>query len=462
MVERRPRRSGGRADDGRRRARKAEVVAEAEVVVEAEVPAEAAVPVGTKRSRRTSIPAGGVAAQMRLTEEYQFCHRLVGELLKHPDCKVFKAPVLDMWSQNDVPGYLDMIEKPMDLGTVMKNIRLNKYCTPDGNGDLVFHIADCFTDIRLVFQNCMTYNEPQSEFFVSAKSMLELVEARISNRAKGMMKRESTVQKPRRQPDNRKRRKTAEDEKSRRQAEAQIAESAAAAAAAAAERELAKVKKAAEDLEKRRATEQRKREKDMTAQMELEKKTAIDAAVREALARQQKDPARPGRLVNTSSISSDEHEMNGEVTFTFVSTAGMEKKRGRKSAVVMELEGRHEELMKRRRVMVETGLRLEKQKQIQVTYDEKAAICEQVGALDFVRMKAVVDIIARGMNRLDILNEVEVDLDIDNIDNSVLREVQCFLDNPAAVMSRGALQAVESELADIESDLISIRYNKAT
>jgi Bromodomain extra-terminal - transcription regulation/Bromodomain len=166
----------------------------------------------------------------------------------------------------------------------------------------------------------------------------------------------------------------------------------------------------------------------------------------------------------TSSVSSDEHEANAEPTmepqFAFVSTKGMEKKRGRKSAVVQDLEMKHEQLSKRRKMLLDSAAELEQRKMIPMTFDEKAALCDKVSVLDFVQMKAVVDIIARGMNRQDILNEVEIDMDIDGIDNKVLREIQAFLGNSTIVAAHGTLRSVDEEMTEIETQLVDIRYYK--
>lgn len=169
-----------------------------------------------------------------------------------------------------------------------------------------------------------------------------------------------------------------------------------------------------------------------------------------------------------SEDGSDEEEgaedldlQGGDISFTFVSTDGLEKKRGRKSVRVMELEAQHDNLMKRRRVMVELALELEKRRHVEMPFLEKKKLCEEAAALDYVRMKGVVDILARGMSRPDYVNEVEIDLDIDAVDNSVLREIQYFLKNPAAMTAKESVRQVESQITEIEAELVELRYQKA-
>lgn len=44
--------------------------------------------------------------------------------------------------------YLEIIKTPMDLGTVKKNLKANKYK----------FVEEAISDINLVWENCKTYN----------------------------------------------------------------------------------------------------------------------------------------------------------------------------------------------------------------------------------------------------------------------------------------------------------------
>jgi Bromodomain/Bromodomain extra-terminal - transcription regulation len=57
--------------------------------------------------------------------------------------------------------YPQIIKKPMDLGTVKKNITARSYPTIHAAAD----------DVRLVWTNCMTYNADGSDFFMLAKTL---------------------------------------------------------------------------------------------------------------------------------------------------------------------------------------------------------------------------------------------------------------------------------------------------
>lgn len=403
---------------------------------------------GKRKREAPPLTRGAV----RQSEPFLFYNTLLLDLVSKPACEDFLKPVLDMWEEDMVPDYREKIKRPMDLGTVKDNLRNDTYIT-ENNGVFHFDQEACANDIRLIFENCMDYNDPESDIHETARDQLKSVNSQIAQRDTKLAREQENAQKRAKRDHERRRRKKAEEEAARAAADARRAASA-----------LEQVKKEAEEAERKRQQESKRKEAEWKYRMEAEKNAAVAMAVQEALSKQQqkdRDRGVASRMVNTSSVSSDEHEgMTGEVTFVFVSTVGMEKKRGRKSAVVMDLEQRHDELMKRRRAMVDATVELEKLKVIEMTYEEKRTLCQDVSGLDFVRMKGVADIIAKGMNRPDILNEVEVDLDIDHIDNVVLREIQYFLVSPTACTAKDALREIESNIADIESKLVDIRYQK--
>ncbi|PXF45637.1 Ankyrin repeat, bromo and BTB domain-containing protein [Gracilariopsis chorda] len=401
-----------------------------------------------KRKRETVLSS---PRAVRSTSEYAFYEGMLFELMQNAECTDFLEPVLTLWSPQDVPGYLDKIKHPMDLGTVKKHMQNGKYILHDKKTDgYSFDSKAMAKDLRLIFQNCMEYNEPSSPLYNTAKKQLEDINSQILeneahiNREKEKERREIE----RKRENERKRRKAAEEE-------AALAASQAKKAALA----LEKAKKEAREAERRRQEELKRKDAEWAARLKQEKARAVQEALDELLAKQRRD--RRGSVVNTSSVSSDDNDGGiGEVSFTFVSTEGMEKKRGRKSAVVMELEVQHDDLMKRRKAILERAAELEKMKSIEMSFEEKRELCNMVGQLDFVRMKAVVDIIVNGMGRADLLHDVEVDLEVNKINKDVLREIQFFLQNPAAHTARDALRHIELKITDIETRLVEIRYQK--
>jgi hypothetical protein len=58
----------------------------------------------------------------------------------------------------------------MDLGTIKKKVASNGYAT----------IFDCHEDVRLVWNNCMTYNQDGSDFFILAQTLSKKWEERFN------------------------------------------------------------------------------------------------------------------------------------------------------------------------------------------------------------------------------------------------------------------------------------------
>ncbi|CAB9516879.1 Bromodomain testis-specific protein [Seminavis robusta] len=85
--------------------------------------------------------------------------KLVQSFIQKPDAEPFREPV--DWQNLGLYDYPKVIKKPMDLGTVKKNIADRKYKT----------LGQANQDVRLVWKNCMTYNQDGSDFYLLAKGL---------------------------------------------------------------------------------------------------------------------------------------------------------------------------------------------------------------------------------------------------------------------------------------------------
>lgn len=129
--------------------------------------------------------AGGLPhyfASVAASEPYQFFLRLVGQLLLHPRSYGFHIPMTELWTAGAIPGYLDKIKNPMDLGTVRVNLlRTANYIRKEG--DVVFFDeAAVVNDIRTVFTNSIAYNRPGSVLRVISTGFLQVVDATVAKR----------------------------------------------------------------------------------------------------------------------------------------------------------------------------------------------------------------------------------------------------------------------------------------
>lgn len=94
------------------------------------------------------------------------CGFLLSRLIKHKHGWVFKAPVDTVTLR--LHDYHTIIKHPMDLGTVKAKLNANEYKSPH----------EFAADIRLTFNNAMTYNPIGHEVHTMAEQMLQFFEDR--------------------------------------------------------------------------------------------------------------------------------------------------------------------------------------------------------------------------------------------------------------------------------------------
>jgi hypothetical protein len=70
---------------------------------------------------------------------------------------MFRCPV----NPSDVPGYLEVIRHPMDLGTITRKINEGKYATND----------DAVSDFRLMLSNALEFNEKGDTWYENARTV---------------------------------------------------------------------------------------------------------------------------------------------------------------------------------------------------------------------------------------------------------------------------------------------------
>ncbi|CAM9383537.1 unnamed protein product [Chrysoparadoxa australica] len=76
----------------------------------------------------------------------------------------FRDPV--NWEELGLTDYPLVIKQPMDLGTIAKRLSENFYATPEA----------CAADVRLVWENCMAYNEEGSSLYQIAEALYQRFE----------------------------------------------------------------------------------------------------------------------------------------------------------------------------------------------------------------------------------------------------------------------------------------------
>ena len=94
--------------------------------------------------------------------------RLVKDLKALPDAAAFAAPAVELFTPEEIPGYQDAVDKPMDLRTVETKLRTGAYSSPH----------DCADDVRQIFWNCWTYNHESNSTYQCAERLSDLFERR--------------------------------------------------------------------------------------------------------------------------------------------------------------------------------------------------------------------------------------------------------------------------------------------
>ncbi|KAJ3093128.1 hypothetical protein HK102_007967 [Quaeritorhiza haematococci] len=105
-----------------------------------------------------------VSEPLLSSSEHRRCKKILRKLNGHGVSYWFKQPV-DPVAQN-IPDYFTVIKHPMDLYTVKSKLESNQYTS-----------LDAFArDVRLIFQNAITYNQAESQAHIDAKTLLAYFE----------------------------------------------------------------------------------------------------------------------------------------------------------------------------------------------------------------------------------------------------------------------------------------------
>jgi len=101
--------------------------------------------------------------------EWKTCKKYLRVLMKHKYGWIFNSPVDPIALK--IPDYFDVIKYPMDLGTINNRLVQGYY----------LNIDQFISDVKLVFNNAMTYNPPASDIFSIAKDLLGIFEKSIAS-----------------------------------------------------------------------------------------------------------------------------------------------------------------------------------------------------------------------------------------------------------------------------------------
>lgn len=102
------------------------------------------------------------------SQSWTLMAKLVNQIYSKPDAEPFREAV--DWKSLGLYDYPQIVKKPMDLGQIKRKIEKEEYPTLHACGD----------DVRLVWENCKTYNADGSDFYLLAESMSKKFEDKFA------------------------------------------------------------------------------------------------------------------------------------------------------------------------------------------------------------------------------------------------------------------------------------------
>ena len=121
----------------------------------------------SSRSKKKSRTGGG-GPVAPLSESLQECYEILRFLQTREDSQPFLEPV--DWQAYGLTDYPEIIQHPMDLGTIQTKLESGAYRDPHAFA----------SDVRLVFENCAKYNRPDSDLYLTADKLSKLFEKKFS------------------------------------------------------------------------------------------------------------------------------------------------------------------------------------------------------------------------------------------------------------------------------------------
>lgn len=91
--------------------------------------------------------------------------KTIDEMNKYDDYSVFAKAV----TEKEAPGYSDIVKHPMDFGTMSKKVKNKEY------GSAAVAAAGLYDDFKQVFDNCLLYNDEDSDVTSHATKVLSLL-----------------------------------------------------------------------------------------------------------------------------------------------------------------------------------------------------------------------------------------------------------------------------------------------
>ncbi|KAL0575026.1 transcription initiation at TATA-containing promoter protein [Marasmius crinis-equi] len=128
----------------------------------------------------TAAPISSESSTLSVSQ-WRFCQSTIRTLKKMKDAAPFLRPV-DPVALN-IPHYPSIVKIPMDFSTVERKLTASNPGKPDNNpaNPRYFSADDFITDVRLIFNNCYTFNGPDHVVSAMGKRVEEVFDKQIKN-----------------------------------------------------------------------------------------------------------------------------------------------------------------------------------------------------------------------------------------------------------------------------------------
>lgn len=326
----------------------------------------------------------GVASKNR---QVVFCLRMVKEILRRKDAFGFSKPIDQLWPIDQLPGYFDIITKPMDLDTVRRKLEAGQYMTTRGRREVeevIFDVKAFETDMRLIFENARTYNSVGDFYHESATRLLEKFESRMTH----LPSLEQVTPPAMKKAKKRKKAGTA-------------------------------------PVESERRADSSKKTKAGTSSAVAGDSTSRGGSGKKKLASQ--SAGKPKSVAGSAAKKKVVKPVEG-------------RKEGKKNVTVEDLETRLRAL-RRQRVVNEAGSPASPASggasylkearalyHVPMTYDDKVRLSQNVSKLPSDKLSKIVTLATKHANSsMEVNNNEEIELDIDSLDNEILRDMEAYV-----------------------------------
>lgn len=117
-----------------------------------------------RNNNKKSFPSGDLPTAQNLK---RFMEQILQSVSRHEDAWPFRESV----DASEVPDYYDVVKDPLDLSTMEKKLE-------EGNYYITLEIFA--SDFKRMFNNCRTYNAPETVYYKCANRLEEFFEHCIS------------------------------------------------------------------------------------------------------------------------------------------------------------------------------------------------------------------------------------------------------------------------------------------